>query len=277
MSATSETWTVESRCINCMASQSLAPELLIERDGQSVFDRQPETGEEILAAWLAVQVCPVGAVVPPSQIASPGPLFPQDAGRGIYRLGHNTTKSYGAHSYFVEADRARLMIDGPGWSDELAQSIARHGGLDHILLTHKDDVGDTQRYAERFGAQVWIHRADADSAPFATRIIEDEAPTAPVPEIAILAMPGHTRGSVAYLYDGATLFTGDSLAWDARAQVLRGYPQYCWFDWPTQIESIARLAGRGFTQILAGHGGSVTLTASEMDRQIEALVRRETA
>jgi glyoxylase-like metal-dependent hydrolase (beta-lactamase superfamily II) len=29
-----------------------------------------------------------------------------------------------------------------------------------------------------------------------------------------IPVPGHTKGSVAYLYDYRCLFTGDTLAWD---------------------------------------------------------------
>lgn len=267
-------WSVKSHCINCMASRSLAPELMMESDGQSVFHRQPQTNEEITAAWRAVQVCPVGAVKPPKDQPSPNSLFPEELGGEVYRLGHNTTKSYGAHSYFVNAGPTRLMVDGPAWSSGLVEWIEKRGGLDHILLTHKDDVGDTERYADRFGAEVWIHEADADSAPFASKIIGDRVPSA-IPEIEVLPLPGHTRGSVGYLYAGETLFTGDTLAWDDHAKMLRGYRQFCWFDWSTQIDSIASLQGAGITTILAGHGGSITLTVEEMDREIENLVSRE--
>ena len=33
-------------------------------------------------------------------------------------------------------------------------------GIDHILLTHRDDIADAQRYAEYFDARVWIHDGD---------------------------------------------------------------------------------------------------------------------
>ncbi|MBH0114644.1 ferredoxin [Novosphingobium profundi] len=273
---TGDRWTVESRCINCMASRSIAPELLVEKSGQSVFARQPETDKEIEAAWKAAQLCPVGAVRPPDGLPKYGPLFPEEVA-GYFRMGHNTKGSYGAHSYFGRAGDMNFLVDGPGWSTRLASWMEQRGGLDHILLTHRDDIGDTKRYAEYFGADVWIHQADADAAPFANRIIHDDDLASPHPEIRIVPIPGHTRGSVAYLVAGDTLFTGDTLAWDHNERRLRGYRRYCWFDWDQQIASIAALRGLGFSRIFAGHGGSIEMSAPEMVRHLDDLLRREGA
>ncbi len=237
------TWTVANRCINCLASRSVAPELLIEAKGQSIFVRQPETGDEIEAAWKAAQLCPVGAVIPPNDLPEPGPLFPEEVAGGFFRMGHNTKGSYGAHSYFGRAGDINFLVDGPRWSTRLVSWMEHRGGLDHVLLTHRDDIGDSKRYAEHFGADVWIHEAELDAAPFANRIISDDDLSSPDPAIQIVPVPGHTRGSVMYLVAGDTLFTGDTLAWDHHTQQLCGYRRYCWFDWNKQISSIAALRG----------------------------------
>ena len=44
------------------------------------------------------------------------------------------------------------------------------GGLSDILLTHRDDVGDAERYGEHFAARVWIHEADRAAAPSAATL-----------------------------------------------------------------------------------------------------------
>ena len=132
--------------------------------------------------------------------------------------------------------------------------------------------GDSERYAEHFGAQVWIHEADADAAPFADVVFADNVVAGPG-AIHIVPMPGHTRGSVAYrLHD--ILFSGDTLACDERREVLEAYLEFCWFDWSSQLDSIATLRGIGFSRLLAGHGGSVELTPDAMDSQISALLVR---
>ena len=190
-------------------------------------------------------------------------------------MGHNAKGSYGAHSYFGRAAAINFLVDGPGSSIQLAEWIKDCGGLDHVLLTHRDDIGDSKRYAEHFDADVWIHEADADAAPFANRIIRDDDLASPDPEIRIVPVPGHTRGSVAYLVAGDTLFTGDTLAWDHHEERLRGYRRYCWFDWNQQIASIASLRNLGFSRIFAGHGGSVEFPISKMARHIDGLLARE--
>ena len=270
-------WTVADRCINCMASRSVAPELLVEEGAKSVFARQPATEREVLNAWKAAQLCPVGAVVPPKDTPKPGPLFPEEVAGGFFRMGYNTKGSYGAHSYFGRAGRIAFLVDGPGWSKRLVEWMEERGGLDHILLTHRDDIGDAKHYAEHFAADVWIHEADRDAAPFANRIISDHDLASPDPEIRIIPVPGHTRGSVMYLVGEDMLFTGDSLAWDAHSGTLRGYRRYCWYDWDRQMESIAGLRALGFSRIFAGHGGSIDLPASEMVRHLNALLEREAA
>ena len=46
-------WFVDTACTNCTAARYLAPGLIAERDGQSVFARQPQTDEELTQAWRA--------------------------------------------------------------------------------------------------------------------------------------------------------------------------------------------------------------------------------
>ncbi|MDR3506548.1 MAG: MBL fold metallo-hydrolase [Caulobacteraceae bacterium] len=268
----SQAWHVNSRCINCMASRTMAPALIKEVGNRSVFVRQPATAEEETAAWRALQVCPTAAVEAPSYLAKPRDLFPQDLGEGVFRLGYNAKSSYGAHSYFGVVDDVRFMVDAPRWSAHLASWIDGKDGLDHILLTHRDDVADAARYAKHFGARVWIHEADADSAPFATDVMRGGNPPAPFPAMKVLGVPGHTRGSVMYLLNDHTLFTGDSLAWDPERDALNGHREFCWHDWATQLASLSKLREQTFSRVLAGHGGSITLSPERMRAELEAML-----
>jgi glyoxylase-like metal-dependent hydrolase (beta-lactamase superfamily II) len=82
------------------------------------------------------------------------------------------------------------------------------------VLTHRDDVAEADRWADRYGARVWIHADDSRAAPYATDIVEGQASTVVEDRVTILPIPGHTRGSVAIHVDDRLLFTGDSLHWD---------------------------------------------------------------
>jgi len=46
-------WYVDTRCIDCGAARTAAPGLIVERGGQSVFARQPQTADERMMAWRA--------------------------------------------------------------------------------------------------------------------------------------------------------------------------------------------------------------------------------
>lgn len=261
-------WEVNSRCINCMASRTIAPDLLEEREGRSVFVRQPETADELIAAWRAVEICPTAAVRAPQELNRPADLFPQELTADVFRLGFNARASYGAHSYFATTAAVRVMVDAPRWSSHLANWISQRGGLDHILLTHRDDVADAERYGKYFGARIWIHEHDAASAPFATDIWRGDHPQEAIAGIKVLSVPGHTQGSVMYLVADCYLFTGDSLAWNAKTRSLEAFRDFCWYDWSEQLRSLQYLLNETFSWVLAGHGGSVELPPLEMRAQL---------
>jgi len=166
------------------------------------------------------------------------------------------------------------MIDSPRWTRPVVDAIAQRGGLNAILLTHRDDVGDAKRYAAHFGAAVWIHRADRDRAPFADHLIEGQAPVVIAEDMLVIPVPGHTKGSVVYLFDNRCLFTGDSLAWSFEADDLTAWRDFCWYSWAEQIQSLRRLSDYAFEWVCAGHGGSKGLSAAEMNLRLRAMISR---
>ena len=46
-----------------------------------------------------------------------------------------------------------LMVDSPRFNRPLADSIDVPGGIAHVLLTHRGDVADADRWAERYDLQ----------------------------------------------------------------------------------------------------------------------------
>ena len=161
-----------------------------------------------------------------------------------------------------------------GFTHHLETAFTAAGGVADILLTHRDDIADADRYAARFGASVWIHEHDRSAAPYATDILAGREPTPIRPEVLAIPVPGHTKGSVVFLFEDEYLFTGDSLAWSHERQDLQAFRQACWYSWEEQTRSLAALAAYRFRWVLAGHGGSVRLPADEMRRRLTALVDR---
>jgi len=90
-------------------------------------------------------------------------------------------------------------------------------------------------------------------------------------------VPGHTEGSVVYLYAGQYLFSGDSLAWSDERGDLTAFRDACWFSWEEQTRSLRRLLDMPFSAVFAGRGGSAQRTAAEMHARLAALVERMAA
>lgn len=271
-------WFVDTRCIDCDAARQVAPGLVARNpgDGVSVFTRQPTSAEEVEMAWRAAMVCPTRSVGHVSQRRPESPVFPHDLGDGVFRLGHNSRSSFGAHSYLVRRPAGNLMVDAPRWTREVVGPLEELGGLAHVLLSHRDDVADADRYAEHFGARVWIHADDRDAAPYATDLIEGADPMTVAGDVVAFPVPGHTRGSVLYLVDGHLLFSGDSLSWNPRRGGLHAFRQACWYSWPEQTASLGRFAGSefGFDRLFCGHGWSHDAPAEEFERHLDELVAR---
>ena len=87
---------------------------------------------------------------------------------GIYHLAYHSQRSYGATPYLISLSRdcgddsvtVNVMVDSPRWSAPLADRLEAMGGVHVIFLTHRDDVADHDRWAERFGAQRVMHALD---------------------------------------------------------------------------------------------------------------------
>jgi glyoxylase-like metal-dependent hydrolase (beta-lactamase superfamily II) len=269
-------WYVDERCINCDVSRQIAPDLFGEEDGQAVVVRQPANDEEVQAAWRAALACPTQSIGTTSRRPRPRGLFPEEVADGVYACGFTSPHSFGAHAWFVRRADGNVLVDSPRWTRELAEPFEAMGGIDHVVLTHRDDVADADRYAGRFGARVWIHEADADAAPYATDVLEGLEATEVAPGLVAVPVPGHTRGSVAFVLEERFLFSGDSLAWDRRRHDLRAFRRQCWWSWSEQADSLDRLArDHRFEWVLPGHGDRHgPLPAAEMGERLVALVER---
>jgi glyoxylase-like metal-dependent hydrolase (beta-lactamase superfamily II) len=267
-------WYVDTRCIDCAASRDVAPGLIVERNGLSVFARQPGSAEEQTAAWRAALLCPTASIRRVHPQAPPEDLFPQELAARVFRCGFNARSSYGAHSYLVVQQEGNLLIDSPRFVPQLFERFDEWGGISDILLTHQDDVADSGRYASRYSSRVWIHEGDAGDVPDATHPIRGEAPLMLRDGLVAIPLPGHTKGSVAYLLDNTNLFTGDSLAWSVDRKRLIAYRDACWYSWEAQKESLKRLLDYRFQWVLPGHGTHVHLPRLEIRESLAELLAR---
>ncbi len=268
---------VDATCINCDTCRQLAPMSFEEIGDYSAVKRQPEGDEQVHQAYQALLACPVGSIGTEHKdkacLQTAMASFPLQIENGVSYCGFNSEKSFGANSFFIEHQDGNWLIDSPRYIKHLIEAFERRGGIAHIFLTHKDDVADADKYAAHFGAKRIIHRADADAAPAAERLIGGEEPVRVGAEFQIIPVPGHTAGSMALLYRERFLFTGDHLWWNPHSKSLEAPTRLIWRRW-TLIESIRKLLDYQFEWVLAGHGDRVHLASIDIRAQLQALVDR---
>jgi glyoxylase-like metal-dependent hydrolase (beta-lactamase superfamily II)/ferredoxin len=267
---------VDTTCINCDTCRQLAPKNFRDAGTYSSVFNQPLDAHEERDSYRALLSCPTGSIGARGKNAakefiSDFPLLIED---GIYYNGFNSEKSYGANSYFIEHADGNWLVDSPKFLPHFAKRIEKLGGIKYIFLTHRDDVADADKYAEMFKAKRIIHERDLDSQPQSEIVIRGEEPTDISNLFKIIPVPGHTKGHAVLLYKGKYLFTGDHLHYEPDEHRLAAYRSVCWYSWPEQTKSMARLADYSFEWVFAGHGNRGHLPANEMKKQMDLLVER---
>lgn len=271
---------VDSTCINCDTCRQVAPATFAEDGDYSSVRSQPQNPVELQQAYQALLACPVGSIGAvhgdKHVLQAATQSFPLRLEAGVYYNGFNSEKSFGANSYFVQDPAGNWLIDSPRYTRHLEDAFERLGGVRYVFLSHEDDVADAARYAKRFGATRIIHRADAAAMPDAERLIEGDEPIAVTDRITLIPVPGHTEGSMALLYDGRFLFTGDHLWWDRETSGLE-MPRRLVANHRSLLQSTARLLNHAFDWVLPGHGERVHLPADEMRAALRGLLQRRGA
>ncbi|AXL88824.1 MBL fold metallo-hydrolase [Streptomyces sp. CB09001] len=268
-------WRVDGRCIDCDVARQLAPGNTAQRDGTTVVTRQPRTADEEAGLWRAALACPVAAVRPPREATAPTGLLPSRIEDEVYLCGYNSKETFGANAYFVRRPEGNLLIDAPRFSRAVAARYEELGGVSRILVTHRDHVPHVARYAQHFGAPVWIHEGDSASAPFATEILRGSAPETVQRGVVALPVTGHTPGSTVYLVDDRFCFTGDTLYWSRDQEDLEVFETVVWHSRQELLESVRRMAAQArFEWVLPGHGDRRRLPADEMTTRLLALAQR---
>jgi len=272
-------WFVDTRCIDCDTCRQVAPAVFADHRGLSVVAAQPLDAGNVTAAWRASLACPTSSIgTRDVHRRPPDRLFPQELADGVYYCGYNHEDSFGANAFLAVRPAGNVLVDSPRYTRRLLGPITELGGIDHVVLTHRDDVADAQRWADHFGARVWAHTADAGAAPFATDVVEGTDVVMVQPGLVLVPIPGHTRGSVAFVLEDRYLFSGDSLYWDRDDNDLAAHRQATWYSWAEQTRSLARLAETcSFEWVLAGHGDRAHRPAEEMHARLVALTRRMAA
>jgi glyoxylase-like metal-dependent hydrolase (beta-lactamase superfamily II)/ferredoxin len=282
---------VDETCIDCATCRWMAPEVFHEQGGMSAVYHQPEGETQLRAALRAVVACPT-ASIGVSEPATRGLLkeavneFPHELEDGVYHCGFHSESSFGAAAYFIRREGGNVLVDSPRFAAPLMKRISELGGIRWMFLTHRDDVADHEKWAEKFGCQRIIMAADArglfpkGQTPFPQAekgsdplLLEGSTNHELAPGLTIIPTPGHTRGSACLHYADKFLFTGDHMAWSKRLGHLYAFRGACWYDWDEVVKSLHRLEGLRFEWVLPGHGWPLHATAEEVARQLRQCLK----
>lgn len=270
---------VDSSCIDCDTCRHLAPSVFArsEEIEQSYVYHQPASEPERARALMALVACPTSSIgtAPQRNARDAAARFPEQVDENVYYCGFTSADSFGGSSYLVVQPEGNVLIDSPRAAGPLLRRVSALGGVKQMLLTHRDDVADHARFRKYFGCERVIHRKEVPRGASDIEIqLEIQEPAALDENFLAIPVPGHTRGSIAFLYREKYLFSGDHLWWSPNIGALHASPRVCWYDWKEQIGSMERLLDFRFEWVLPGHGRRYYAPVSAMRAELEQLIGR---
>ena len=271
---------VDKTCIDCDTCRQVAPEVFTRSDaaGMSYVHRQPVDVYQAERARMALVACPTSSIgtLGPARARAAARAFPEPVVDNVSYCGYTAASSYGASSYFVQRPQGNVLVDSPRAAGPLVSRLRDLGGIDRMLLTHRDDIADHAKFQATFACERVIHNKEVlhgvDDIELQLDISE---PTLLDDDFLAIPVPGHTAGSLAYLYQDKVLFSGDHVWWSPNVDGLHASPRVCWYDWNQQTRSMERLLDFDFEWVLPGHGRPYHAASSAaMRTELERLIVR---
>lgn len=262
---------VDSSCIDCDTCRQIAPETYgrFDAGGQSIVMKQPETDAERMRAAMALVACPTASIgtANKADVGCAARAFPELIAPDVYYCGYASEASFGASAYLIQRPEGNVLVDSPRAAKPLLERIAALGGVKTMILTHRDDVADHETFHRVFGCERVIHDSDVEPGTAAAEIkISGDTPVRLAPDLLVIPVPGHTRGSVALLVGDRYLFSGDHLWYERMLGRLHASSSVCWYSWKEQIHSMERLRDFRFSWIFPGHGRRYQAPSAEVMR-----------
>src|SRR5690349_16081592 len=190
---------VDSTCIDCDACRQIAPKTFAEDGDYSIVHHQPQSDEETRRAMMALVACPTASIgtVEHHDAHIGIDAFPEQITENVYYCGFNAESSFGAWSYLIVRPKAaggNILIDSPRFATQLVKRIDAMGGVRKMFLTHKDDVADHRRFAERYECERIMHADDGAQRLGIERVIRGGEAVDLDEDLTLIPVPGHTRG-----------------------------------------------------------------------------------
>lgn len=146
----------------------------------------------------------------------------------------------GGTSYLIVGN-SNILIDCPPWDDATAAFLQEQGGVEWLVLTHRDAIAQAVDLQRTLHCQVVIQEQEAYLLPQA-EVTPFHQSLEPTPDTRIIWTPGHTPGSACVYHQsfGGVLFTGRHLLPNPEGQ-LRPLQTSTTFHWPRQRRSVQAL------------------------------------
>ena len=160
----------------------------------------------------------------------------------LWQSNKYSSGSLSSHAYLLTHPDGNILFYNTNDAGDLDR-IEQLGGIRYQLLTHRDEAGASlARIRERFGSGLLCSESESSAiGHYARPDRHFDAGDHQLGDLRVLHTPGHTDGSVCFLYHsphGKTyLFTGDTF-----------------FQWQ----------GHWATLVIAGAGGSKTTLAASL-------------
>src|SRR5262245_13244120 len=199
---------VDTTCIDCDLCRQIAPEVFSDVGEQSIVHHQPQTAEQEFDALKALVTCPTASIGTVNHLSAKKAVaaYPELVDSNIYFCGFASESSYGASSYLIVRPEGNVLIDSPRFAKPLAKRIDAMGGIRLMLLTHRDDVADHEKWAAHFGAERLIHRDDLTRATMGIERVLSGQDASPIDhDLLAIPTPGHTRGHPVLIYQNRSL------------------------------------------------------------------------
>jgi len=270
---------VDQSCIDCDACRQIAPASFRDHGGKSSVFHQPRNPGELHRALMALVACPTASIgtVSRRNARSGVEAFPAHVVDDVYYCGFNAESSFGAWSYLIvrpQEQGGNVLVDSPRFNNPLAKRIEQMGGVNLMILSHRDDIADHVKFAAHFHCPRVMHEGDGAAARGIERVITGTAALRIDDDLQLIPTPGHTRGHQVFLYRDKVLFTGDHLAWSPERETLTAFRDVCWYSWAEQTRSMEKLLACQFEWVLPGHGRIGHGSAEDMHKHLEFCVAR---
>ena len=151
-------------------------------------------------------------------------------------------ETLGGTSYLIVENDGNILVDCPTWTDHTKLFIEERGGVDWLVLTHRQGMSKHVRQIQQeLGCQIAIQEQEAYLLPnVALTSFGDDLDL--TPNCKLLWTPGFSPGSACLYYQswGGVLFTGRHILPNQQGQPVPLRTAKT-FHWPRQIASLQKL------------------------------------